>query len=113
LDELGLTQSSDSLRNLMDDVESDCESSIKHLILQEKKNLRIVFDKFDFNFLANIMLKNHQNSDIHWMTQYCTFDRFASANLDDTTPLVKGAVSPSAHLFYACCFIFGIYCKLS
>ena len=91
--ELGLTQSSDSLRNLLDDVESDCESSIQHLILQEKKNLRIVFDNFDFNFLANIMLKNHQNSDIHWMTQYCTFDRFASANLDDTTPLVNNIES--------------------
>ena len=72
----------------MDDVGSDCESSIQHLILQEKKNLRIVFDNFDFNILANIMLKNHQNSDIHWMAQYCTFDRFSSANLDDTVPLV-------------------------
>ena len=72
----------------MDDAGSDCESSIRHLILQEKKSLRIVFDNFDFNILANIMLKNHQNSDIHWMAQYCTFDRFSSANLDDTVPLI-------------------------
>ena len=73
----------------MDDVGSDCEASIQHSILKEKKNLRIVFDNFDFNILANIMLKNHQNSDIHWMAQYCTFDRFSSANLVDTVPLVN------------------------
>ena len=90
---LGLTQSRDNLRNLMDDVGSDCDSSIQHLILHEKKNLRIVFDNFDFNILANIILKNHRNSDIHWMAQYCTFDRFESANLDDTTPLVSNIES--------------------
>lgn len=84
MSKLGITQSRDNLRNLMDDVGSDCESRIQHSILKEKENLRIVFDNFDFSILANIMLKNHQNSDIHWMAQYCTFDRFSSANLDDT-----------------------------
>ena len=77
----------------MDDVGSDCELSIQHLILHEKENPRIVFDNFDFNILADIILKNHWNSDIHSMAQYCTFDRFESANLDDTTPLVSNIES--------------------
>ncbi|XP_028408673.1 uncharacterized protein LOC114531236 isoform X2 [Dendronephthya gigantea] len=93
LGKLGVTQSRDNLRNLMDDVGSDCESTIRDLILLKKKNLRIVFDNIDFKILANIILKNHQNSDIHWMAQYCTFDRFASENLDDTTPLVSNIES--------------------
>ena len=38
--------------------------------------------------LANIILKNHKNSDFHWITHYLTFDRVSSAGLDDTKPLV-------------------------
>lgn len=51
--------------------------------------LRVTFDNFDFKMLANIVLKNHRNSDFHWITQYFTFSRVSSAHLDDTKPLVE------------------------
>ena len=51
--------------------------------------LRATFDNFDFKILANIILKNHRNSDFHWITHYLTFDRISSAGLDDTKPLVN------------------------
>lgn len=73
----------------MDDVGCDSELSIKQLIFQEKKDLRIVSDNIDFKILVNITLRNHQNSDIHWMAQYCTFDRVPSSHLDDTKPQVE------------------------
>ena len=73
----------------MDDVGRDSESNIKQLIFHEKKDMRIVSDNIDFKVLVNITLKNHQNSDIHWMPQYCTFDRIPSFHLDDTKPLVE------------------------
>ena len=51
--------------------------------------LRVTFDNFDFKILANVILKNHRNSDFHWITHYLTFDRISSAGLDDTKPLVN------------------------
>lgn len=51
--------------------------------------LRATFDNFDFKILANVILKNHRNSDFHWITHYLTFDRISSAGLDDTKPLVN------------------------
>jgi len=51
--------------------------------------LRATFDNFDFKILANVILKNHRNSDFHWITYYLTFDRISSAGLDDTKPLVN------------------------
>ena len=51
--------------------------------------LRATFDDFDFKILANVILKNHRNSDFHWITHYLTFDRISSAGLDDTKPLVN------------------------
>ena len=77
----------------MDDVGNDCELSIQHLILLQKKNPRMVFNNFDFDILANIILKNHGNLDILWMAKHCTFDQFQSTNLDDTKPLVNNIES--------------------
>lgn len=51
--------------------------------------LRATFDSFDFKILANVILKNHRNSDFHWITHYLTFDRISIAGLDDTKPLVN------------------------
>lgn len=72
----------------MDDVGGNCNSDIKEMVLKGKKELRIVFDNLDFKVLVNIILKIHQNSDIHWMAQYCTFDRVSSSHLNDRKPLV-------------------------
>ena len=50
--------------------------------------IRATFDNFDFRMLANIILKNHRNSDFHWIVQYLTFDRVSSTGLDDEKPIV-------------------------
>ena len=72
----------------MDDVGGDLKNKIKGLLKTEGKP-RMVFDNFDFKILANIILPNHRNSDMHWIAQFMTFDRFPSHHLDDTTPLVS------------------------
>ena len=48
----------------------------------------MVFDNFDYKILANIILPNHKNSDMHWIAQFMTFDRFPSDHLDNTKQLV-------------------------
>jgi hypothetical protein len=55
----------------------------------EIKESRIFFDNIDFKILVNIVLKNHRNSDIHWIAQYLTFDRVLSVGLNDSKPLVN------------------------
>lgn len=64
--------------------------------------LRVTFDNFDFKILANVILKNHRNSDFHWITHYLTFDRISSAGLDDTKPLVNdiNTFSNSSYLLH-------------
>lgn len=47
---------------------------------------RIVFDNLDFKILANVILQNHRNSDMHWIAHFLTFDRVSSENLDDSKP---------------------------
>jgi len=64
--------------------------------------LRATFDNFDFRMLANIILKNHRNSDFHWITHYLTFDRVSSAGLDDTKPLVND-ISTFSNSSYLLC----------
>jgi hypothetical protein len=71
----------------MDDVGGDLKNEVKELVKTEGK-LRIVFDNFDFKILANIILPNHLNSDMHWIAQFMTSDRFPSDHLDNTKPLV-------------------------
>ena len=46
----------------------------------------IVFDNLDFKILANVILQNHRNSDMHWTAHFLTFDRVSSENLDDSKP---------------------------
>ncbi len=71
----------------MDDIGGDLKNDIKELVKTEGKP-RMVFDNFDFKILANIILPNHRNSDMHWIRQFMTFDRFPSDHLDNTKPLV-------------------------
>ena len=74
----------------MDDVGGDLQNKLKQLVKTEGKP-RMVFDNFDFKILANIILPNHQNSDMHWIAQFMTFDRFPCDHLDNTKPLVTDA----------------------
>ena len=68
----------------MDDVGGNLVPVIKKLVQTEGK-LRLVFDNFDFKILANIILQNHRNSDMHWIGQFVTFDRISCDHLDDTS----------------------------
>lgn len=65
--------------NLVDDIKK---------LIKTEGNLRLVFDNFDFKILANIILQNHRNADMHWIAQFATFDRIPCDNFDDTKPLV-------------------------
>ena len=71
----------------MDSIGGDNKSEVKQL-LQTNSSLRIAFDNLDLTVLANIILKSHRNSDMHWIGHYVTFDRFPSSHLDNTHPLV-------------------------
>ena len=55
----------------MDSVGGNIKSEVQQ-VLQTNSSLRIVFDNLDLKFtvLANIILKNHRNSDIHWIGHY-------------------------------------------
>ncbi|XP_028403965.1 uncharacterized protein LOC114526566 [Dendronephthya gigantea] len=85
---LGITQTRKSFVNLMDDVGGNLIDDLKKFVSNEGE-MRIVFDNFDFKVLANIILRNHCNSDMHWIGHYVTFDRIPSDHLDDTKPLVS------------------------
>ena len=71
----------------MDDLGSNLSSIIKAKV-DSGQELRVVFDNFDFRILTNIILRNHCNSDMHWIAQYVTFDRVPSSHLDDSKPVV-------------------------
>ena len=51
--------------------------------------LRVTFDNFDFKMSANVILKDHTNSDFHWKTHFLTFDRVSSAGLNNTKLLAN------------------------
>ena len=87
MNKTGVTQSRDSLLNIMDSVGGDIKSEVKQ-VLQTNSSLCIVFDNLDFAVLANIILKNHRNSDMHWIGHYVTFDRVPSSHLDNTHSLL-------------------------
>jgi hypothetical protein len=72
----------------MDDVGGNLVDDTKKLV-STNGQLRIVFDNFDFKVLANIILENHRNSDMHWIGHYITFDRIPSDHLDDAKPQVS------------------------
>ncbi|XP_015752924.1 PREDICTED: uncharacterized protein LOC107332688 [Acropora digitifera] len=89
LNKSGITQSRESFHNIMDDLGSNLSSII---IIKAKvdsgQELRFVFDNFDFRIRTNIILRNHRNSDMHWIAQYVTFDRVPSSHLYDSKPIV-------------------------
>ena len=72
----------------MDDVGGNLKDDIRELMKTEGRP-RLVFDNFNFKILANIILPNHRNSDIHWIAHFLTFDRIPCDNLDDSKPLVS------------------------
>ncbi|XP_078365968.1 uncharacterized protein LOC144650183 isoform X2 [Oculina patagonica] len=82
-----ITQSRESFRNIMDSLGSNLTSVIKAKV-ESGQEMRVVFDNFDFKVLANIILRNHRNSDMHWIAHYVTFDRISSTHLDDSKPIV-------------------------
>ena len=63
-------------------------SSITKAKVLSGQEMRVIFDNFDFRILANIILRNHCNSDMHWIAQYVTFDRVPSSHLDDSQPIL-------------------------
>jgi len=72
----------------MDSLGSNLTAVIKAKV-ESGQDMRVVFDNFDFRVLANIILRNHRNSDMHWIAQYITFDRVPSQHLDDSTPIAS------------------------
>ena len=87
---LGISQTRDSLLNLMDEVASNNVKDLQKFVESEGDQLRIiVFDNFDFRVLTNVALPNHKNADMHWIAQLAIFGRIASNRLDDSKPLVS------------------------
>ena len=82
LNKLGIRQWRESFRNIMDDLGSNLSSIIIKAKVDSGQELRVIFDNFDFRILTNIILRNHRNSDMHWIAQYVTFDRVPSSYLD-------------------------------
>ncbi|CAH3179477.1 unnamed protein product, partial [Porites lobata] len=83
-----IAQSRESLRNIMDSLGSNLASVVKANV-ESGQDLRVVFDNLDFRILANIILRNHRNSDMHWIAHYVTFERVSSRHLDDSKPIVS------------------------
>lgn len=71
----------------MDSLGSNLASVIKEKV-ESGQEMRVIFDNLDFRILANIVLSNHGNSDMHWIAHYVTFDRVSSKDLDCSKPLV-------------------------
>ena len=72
----------------MDDIGADLKNTIANQ-LSAGRQFRVCFDNMDFRVLVNIILKNHQNSDKHWIAHYLTFDRVSCQGLDNNKPLVS------------------------
>ena len=83
-----IAQSRESLRNMMDSLGSNLASVVKANV-ESGQDLRVVFDNLDFRILANIILRNHRNSDMNWIAHYVTFERVSSRHLDDSKPTVS------------------------
>ena len=73
---------------MLDDLDGGLIDHIRGKV-KEGLELRVTFDNFDFQVLANIIVKGHQNSDMHWITQYITFDRVPSKGLNDIVPIIR------------------------
>ncbi|XP_078370414.1 uncharacterized protein LOC144654203 [Oculina patagonica] len=87
LNAIGVTQSQKTWVRAMDQIGSGLVSKVQKLV-QEGLEFYINFDNLDFKILANQVLTNHRNTDVHWINQYITFDQVPSTHLDDQKPLV-------------------------
>ena len=72
---------------MIDDIGADLMNGVQSQI-SAGCQLHVCYDNIDFRILVNIILKNHQNSDNHWIAQYITFDRVPSGGLDNRKSLV-------------------------
>ena len=63
-------------------------SSITKAKDESGQEIRVIFDNFDFRILANIILRKHRSSDMHWIAQYVTFDRVPFSHLDDSQSIL-------------------------
>ena len=72
----------------MDDIGGNLRQETRSL-LNTKGRPQIVLDNFGFKVLANIILTNQRNSDMHWMAHFITFDRIPPDHLNDSKPLVS------------------------
>lgn len=79
MNKVGITKTRESYRLIMDDIGAD----LKNIPLPISCLL------MDFRVLVNIILKNHQNSDMHWIAHYLTFDKVSCQGLDNNKPLVS------------------------
>ena len=73
---------------MLDDLGDGLVDHVREKV-QQGSELRVTFDNFDFRILTNIIVKGYQNSDMHWITQYITFDRVSSSHLDDSKPILQ------------------------
>ena len=83
-----MTQTRESYRLIKDDIGADLKNTISNQ-MSAGRQLRVCFDNMDFRVPMNIILKNHHNSDKHWIAHYLTFDRVPCDRLDDAKPLVS------------------------
>lgn len=72
----------------MDGIGSNLIEEIKQK-LSAGSEMRIVFDNIDFKVLVNVILKDHKNSDNHWIAHFLTFERVPSCGLDDIKSQIK------------------------
>lgn len=70
----------------MDTIGKELVPKIKGFV-QEGQELRVNFDNLDFKILANHVLRNHHNKDVHWINQFVTFDRVPLTHLHDFKPI--------------------------
>lgn len=73
----------------MDSIGNGLVGNVRRSIQDNNLEMRVTFDNFDFKMLANIIMKNHKNSDFHWIVQYLCFERIPSSGMDDCKPLVN------------------------
>lgn len=70
----------------MDDVGGNLEGIIKEL-MNEGQQPRVVYDNFDFRIKPGQLTKDCQNKDLHWISQYITFDRVDTSGLNNSNPI--------------------------
>lgn len=70
----------------MDDVGGNLEEIIKGK-MDKGYRPRVVYDNFDFWIKPGRLTKDFQNTDNHWISQYVTFDRVDTTELNNSHPI--------------------------